>query len=226
MIELSATLLGLWGMQFGSVNRTVPCTGGDFADCYTTNTGWTAVGSNVEVANGVARAVTASCESDNRIHKALGLTLTDTLWYYNFEIKPQTSDGAATGAVALSAGTGALSTSTQDSIGLYINTTPGLRLFYKDGAGAVTLVTTEITGVAGTLYYGRLLRDSATGVTLQLFSNSARTSHITGSPQSGTIPSTVIGLTHLQHSVASDGGAGTDASFEVDETHIYDNATP
>jgi len=69
---------------------------------------------------------------------------------------------------------------------IVVNSGPG-NILHADKSidGTITHSTANITFVLGTLYYCRLARSGST-VSLSVFSDSARTTHITGSPQSFT----------------------------------------
>ena len=197
----------------------------DIVDAYTTNTGWTQVGVGITVDSGVAdkvASITTAPNADNRVRKDLSLTLSDTLWYADYEFTRTTDLGSYNDSmpVSFTAGTSRTS-STQDALGMYIgvNVSP----FYKDGAGAVT-VGTAITISVSTLYYCRLERTSATNLRLNVFSDSARTTHITGSPVNQTIPATVTTLTTLQHDVLAVGSGVQVQDFEIDNMNVYNNA--
>ena len=200
-----------------------------FDEAYTTNTGWTAVGSNVTIDSGVAdacAAVAATCNADNRVHKSLGATLSDTLWALESDIILSSSAGNDNMPYSLCAGTGTPDTASQDCIVAYWDTSADtMRISYKDGAGAFSNATgNTISVVESTQYYIRMIRNSATNIALSIFSDSGRTTHITGSPQNYTIPSTVGGLTHIHHGTRSVGSAQT-TTFTIDNTKINNNAS-
>ena len=198
----------------------------DFADAYTTNTGWTQTGTLVTVDSGVAdKAACAAClnNADNRVHKSLGITLSDTAWIYEFEFKRTDTNGDITLPALLSSGTGDPEDATQDELGMFTGGTSTLGSFYKDGAGGVTTSST-ITFTDGTQYYATLQRTSTTNLKLSIFSDSARTTHITGSPLDFTIPATVTTLTTLMHSVKSNGGT-QGSTWDIDNSNIWNSAT-
>ena len=203
-------------------------TASDFEDAYTTNTGWTQTGTAITVDSGIAdklACVSVPTNADHRVSKALGFTLSNSLWIAEFDYQLTSSvvDARAFPFI-LTAGTDK-PRSTQDMLGIRTQQNGGLTMFtiYKDGAGSVT-DGTNITIVSGTQYYIRLERTTATNLKLSIFSDSARLTHITGSPTNQTIPSTVDTLTTLQHS--SDDAASTEAwSANIDNTKIEDNAS-
>lgn len=200
----------------------------DFFEQYTTNTGWTPVGSNVTVDDAVADVCrfAAATADDNRVHKALGFTLSDSLWIYETEMIFAFSASLDVIPFCLSAGTGAPTTASQDAIIFFINGgTPNMIVSYKDGAAGLANGTgTPVTFSASTQYYLRLERTSTTNIKISIFTDAARTTHEGNSPQNFTIPSTVGGLTTLQHGVR-DTASGATVTGTIDNSFIQDNAS-
>ena len=198
-----------------------------FEDDYTTNTGWTQVGTLLDVDNIVADKVgaTAVTSDAERVSKSLGVTLSNTLWYAEFELNvvSQSTDAELL-PFLLAAGTAAPASSTQDYCGFDVyelSVIPRFRVHARNGS--TNTYGTAINGVYNTLYYFRLTRTSATNLTLSIFTDSARTTHLSGSPQSVTIDSTVDTLTTLIH---SGWVAGRTSNFSLDTTRVYNNASP
>ena len=217
------TLTGLFGKS------VVKTTGPDFQDDYTTNTGWTQVGSGVTVNSGVAGkvvAINALGTANNAVYKSLGTTLSDTNWVAEFEYKHSSALTQGVFPIAFTAGTGDIANSNQDALLIHATSGDLVYLYYKDGAGALA----QPTGTVGipvtdnTVYYMKLERTGTTSMKLSVFTDPARTIHQTNSPNTGTnVPATVTGLTHIQHAVYND-GASTRGDFEVDNTKIWNGA--
>ena len=205
-----------------------------FSDDYTTNSGWTQVGTLIDVDNIVADKVGATAvpaNAEHRVYKTLGVTLSDTLWYAEFDFKLNSRSGAVDYEILpflLTAGTGDPGTATQDYCGFDTYQAAGpvqkVRVHVRDGATNTygTLIDITLT----TQYYFRLERTTAINLRISIFTDSGRTTHTTGSPVNVTIPSTVIGLTHIQHSSWSNSGTSGTSNFELDNTRIYNNASP
>lgn len=201
---------------------------GDFSDSYTTNSGWISAGSNVLVDDSSfpdqLKFNAAAGGADNRQYKSLGTTASNSIWTAKFDWK-QTADANGPDALifVLSAGIGDPSSANQDEIGVWYENPSGTRrltAFYKDGSGGITLGS-FITQTQGTQYYLTLERTSTTNVKLSIFTDAARTAHTTGSPINLTIPSTVVGLTTIQHSVRNSGGsASATLTAEIDNLTI------
>ena len=200
-----------------------------FSDDYTTNTGWTQTGTLVTVDSGTADKLNFTNvvgNADHRVSKAIGVTLSDTLWVCEYEINI-TAMGALTEAfpVFISAGTAKLR-STQDELGTTIYNNAGTyQMAITSRLDNGGLNSTYINFSLSTLYYIRLERTSATNCRLNIFSNSARTTHITGSPVNFTINSGIGGLTTVQH--GSDDGAGNanTINLTIDNMRINNNSS-
>ena len=79
--------------------------------------------------------------------------------------------------------------------------------WYKDGSGSYTAGSTQSTS-SGTQYYVELARTSDTTVTMKIFTDSSfSTQH--GSTKTQTIPSSVQGLTTLQHGTWTTAGGSS-----------------
>lgn len=208
-----------------------------FQDDYSTNAGWTQVSTLVTVDdpsfpdivkfNGVPDA------SDRRVHKAIGTTLSDTEWILESEFFVNAHSGNPGHQVfVLSAGTNdpGQTASDVDMIGITYQGGTGdpvsLKIRSKVGTGVIQTHGTPILLGIGEQVYLRLSRTSATDVTLEVFSDAARTLHIAGSPVMVTdIPATIIGLDTLQHANTSQGGSGRNLTAEIDNTSIFDGSS-
>ena len=208
-----------------------------FQDDYTTNTGWTQSGSGVTVDSGVADAVAgvgSSMNAGNNVRKDISLSLSATLWYADFVLTPvdiagwtNDYDCAPMFLSDVDSATLALANSTHYGIGMdmyELSDAGKCRAVGKDAANA-PVYSTEISVVTNTLYYIRLQRTSATNITLNIFSDAARTSHITGSPQSVTIASSITGSRYLYHSSTIGSTAARSGSWTLDTIKIYNNVS-
>lgn len=195
-----------------------------FSDDYTTNTGWTQIGTLVTVDSAVADKVDfadATGGSDRRVHKSLGITLPNDIWTAEFDFIRDEDANSATWIWGVTAGTSDQASSSEDGILIYFDdnancdTTGRVYLWLRDGASASTSgCTSPLTGDINTPYYVRLERTSTTSITLSVFTDSSRTTHVTNSPHTVTISSNIVGLTHIQHSVIS----SSSSSFKFDGT--------
>ena len=219
------TLFGV--IASGKVTGPTP----DFEDDYTTNTGWTQVGTNITV-NSVGNPDVCyfnadDANNDEKDNKQLGFTLSDSLWYADWEMK--TISGSVdwfSNPYMLTSSTG--KTQSADAIGIRIQGGTGsaancFAIRYDGGVGAASAAKIDLTTT--TLYYFRLERTSTTNIKLSVFTDSGRTTHETGSPVSLTIPSTVQTLTTLQHSNLED-AFNELITLQIDNTEIFDGVAP
>jgi len=202
-----------------------------FSEEYTTNTGWTQTGTDVTVDSGTADKVKGTgnpTSGQEFVVKSLGVTLSDT-WVADFEIKMISASDWYSIPFGLCAGTGANLTSNQDGCGIWFNGTgsSNARVFTwsKVGSGSFTNVTpdSDMHLVAGTQYYARIQKTGATTMTVSIFTDESRSTHLLNSPQSVTIGA-VSGLTHIQHSTQTD-SADNLSTWEIDTLKIYDGVS-
>ncbi|MCO6501095.1 MAG: T9SS type A sorting domain-containing protein [Vicingus serpentipes] len=200
----------------------------DFFEDYSTNSGWTQIGTEVEIGNGKLEFINGAADGSGsngpqkRVYKSLGTTLdsSDT-WVAEFEFKPITLgsySGGFTGHNLLSITAGnqeplwgcpdlsctGYPLSQQDGITLTYETpspTNGDQYFLIKARDLSTKYTstTIIANALNTTYYLRLERISPTNIQLSVFSDVNKTTHINGSPINFTIPNTIVGLNTVQH---------------------------
>ena len=205
-----------------------------FQDDYTTDSGWTQTGTTITVdsiANpNQVKFLSTSGGTTDRVTKSLGVTLSDTLWYAEFDFI--FTSGTTIGddplflPFLLSAGTSDQGGTSQDGLGFYgykTGATSSVFMYKKDGASQTS--SSGVTITLGTTYYIRLERTTATNLKMSVFTDISRTTHQTGSPINFGISSGTTGLTHIQHATYSAAGSSS-ITASVDNTKIYDNATP
>ena len=202
-----------------------------FQDDYTTNTGWTQVGTTITVNSGTAGkadGTSVPANADHRVHKALGVTLSNSLWYADFEFNITAVGEGAQGSIAwFSAGTGRMRDGSTDGLGVWIQRpggTPQIGIVKADGA-TVGVSTTQTLPLS-TLFYCRFERTSTTNARLSVFTDSARTVHQTGSPINYTIDATITTLSIIQHTSDASGGSAATWSGTVDTMRVYDGISP
>jgi len=199
-----------------------------FEEEYTSNTGWTQVGSLVTVNSHVTGKVAvnnAGTNAEHRVYKSIGTTLNDTKWFCDFDL--WVDSGTSTSfPLALTSGTGGTPENSgvnEDVIAVAIDGNK-LGIMHRNGSTASYTAFTSIS--TSTNYYCRLIRDSATQATLKVWTNSNRTGATAISDIVKTnIPSDVVNLAYLQHSTYSQGGGSSGVSWEVDNVDIYNGAT-
>jgi len=202
-----------------------------FQDDYSTNSGWTQVGTLVTVDDpsfpGIVKFNGVPDASDRRVHKSLGTTLSDTEWVLESEFIATAFNIPSHGVFTLTSGTGDPIITAPSMLGIYYTNTGDAGIGFR----VVTSDATFLDGVShgskilvdqNQQVYLRLSRTSATTATFEVFSDAARTQHVTGSPvQITTIPANISGLDTLQHANASHGGALRNLTAEIDNTVIF-----
>ncbi len=206
-----------------SVSITAQC---DFQENYSSNTGWTQVGVNVEILNGKLSYLNGALDGtiQRRVHAPLGTTLdSHECWIAELEFTPQIV-GVKNGepytghtVLALTAGTqepykdcpdlpcSGLPNGTQDGVILTYTAynPPNGDLFFKINArkNGVEYQSTAIivAPYLDTTYYIRFYRSSPTLLDLEVYWDVNRTIPLANSPISLTIPASVTGLTTVQH---------------------------
>lgn len=137
---------------------------------------------------------------DDRIYYALSEAASNTQWRFDYTWNP-TSTPVEDGNVwawGLWSSLANFQSYGGDNI-IAIQQNPSkIKLLVTDG-GSITS-TAQIDIVHGTTYYVTLERLSATEARLSLFTDSARTTHLTGSPLTLTIPATITNLAYIQGS--------------------------
>lgn len=208
-----------------SINRAVDPV---FTEDYSSSTGWT-LSSNMNIGSGVLNYVAVPRTPENS-WKSLGVTLSDTLWFANFDYN-ESADTAADNfswlVFCLSAGTAEPRNSSQDMIGLGVRENLAdyaMQNFARDGATITNSVGTSNLSQS-TQYYPRLLRNSATEQEVQVYSDSARTTTAVSSVTHAIASTVGNSLTTLQH--ASEITTNSqNVSAVMDNVNIFDAVAP
>lgn len=224
---------------------------------YSSNSGWTQIGTDVEINNGKLNYLNGAADNQQRrVYRNIGTTLNaNDTWSAEFDFLPTSTGswgGPATGHTlfALTAGNqepfndcpnvscSGLPTGNQDGVIItYVTTNPTdpanhvsntifFKIHAKDG-------TTEyrsaniLTGTSmNTNYYLRVERIDSITIQLSVFSDPTRTTHLPNSPLTLTIPSTVDGLTTLQHGNVVRGDSRRQLTGTIDNLCFsYNSAT-
>jgi len=201
----------------------------DFEDDYNSNVGWTQVGTGTTVDDGsfpdIMKCNNVVLNADSRVHKSLGLTLSDTQWISNFEFE-LTSIAATRRSmiIVFSAGTNNLVSGTDmDYIGVRWNVFggSGATIVGKEG----TVLGTEsafVTLSTGVQYFGTFRRTSTTQVDLAVFTDVNRTIQV-GSTVTATIAAGTTGLDTIQHGTDQAGTGSDFVTLQVDNTQLFNN---
>ncbi|HXD93429.1 MAG TPA: PKD domain-containing protein [Bacteroidia bacterium] len=221
---------GNGGNGGGNPPATGVCTRTIFADNFSNPANWTAIGTGaVNVSGGTCNLNNVYDGVYNKVYQNIGTTLSNTYFkaQCKYTILSPNPSGNGVGAVimGLTAGnqdfltadsSAAYAETNQDAIGVIINSADPydnvmsdwyFRIESKKGNVRTTAATAAMiyANPAITTYYIQLERLS-TGVTrLSIFSDSAYTNHITGSPVTFSIDSTITGLNTVQHGTSTPG---------------------
>ena len=180
---------------------------------FSSDSGWTQVGSTVAISTGALRASTVNTGSDDRIHKALGYTLSNSKWTCQFEVTLSSSNYVS--IITLSDGSNTLNA--YDTIHVdYGSSKLKMREYNGSSQG---LDSTGITTSNGTNYFVTLSRLSATQLKLDVRTGS-HTGTLVGS-ETGTISSGTVDLDHVQSGAY--GRQSGDATYVVDNVKIWNN---
>ena len=167
---------------------------------------------------------------DDRVQKALGFTLSDTLWATEFEINHPVAGGAFVMPLCLSANTGVVGETgaSNDVLGFYLN--DNWNGFSRDGT--TFLARGGISGTEGVPRYITMFRESATAFQINVYTDSARTTHDsstcsdTCSGNSGImnipVDSTIVGLAYIQSSQECC-GHGVHQVYTVTDIKVWNN---
>lgn len=167
--------------------------------------------------------------ANDRVQKALGFTLSDTLWVTEFEIE-STSGGSLTLPVCFSENTDVVTPNepaSNNAMGFYLdNNWDGF-----EREGNTFRPTGAVNGTENSPRYITMLRESATELQINIYTDSARTTH-DSSPCSGacsgnsgimniTVASGVDNLAYIQSS--SDEDTLASQAYTVTDIKVWDN---
>lgn len=194
-----------------------------FADDFDTDD-WTDVGTKIVVDTGDERLEYESERSAVDTRSGYDLTaVSDTGWKLDFTLRNTTSTAAnAEFVFGLGSSFENESAYSGDAVFMRIATaTPVVFIKSYDAAGAGGDNSSSITISNGVTYYVTLERTSATEASLSVFSDSARTTHIAGSPVTLTIAATLQGLRYVMGSNADSGtGAANEQIGWLDDVFV------
>jgi len=200
-----------------------------WSDTFTSDN-WTYASTGWSVTGGTMKATAVVQNASRRAYRSLGSSVSDTLWTCDIDAKPITFEvGDSAAQLMLNAGNDSeynAGYSTNDQLGiLFSRDAPSNNRFYTGRTldqGPTTVTGGPVTFVDGTQYYVRFQRTSATNFRNSLFSNSNRSTHVTGSPKNITMNSTIMDLDNVVFSTNNFGTTGA-ATIEFDNLVITDN---
>ncbi len=168
----------------------------------------------IDISSGALRASTVNTASDDRLHKALGFTLSNSKWTCQFEVTLSSSNQV--NIIALTDGSGNLNAAD----GLLVDYASSKLKMISYNGSSKGLESTGISTSTGTQYFVTLTRTSETGLKLDVRTGS-HTGTLVGS-ETGTISSSTIDLDTVQSGAY--GRQSGDATYVLDNLKIYNNS--
>ena len=176
----------------GNIMVSIPSGSDDFSSDL-----WTDVGAGVGVNVGNSRMEWDTTNDAESSYRVVTSNFSNTSWTANFTY------GATTAGASAIAGFGIIdspngdwgTSGTHDAIFVMIN---NLDIFARAWDGGALTSSGTITILLNTTYYITLARVTSTNMSISVFTDETRTTHIAGSPQTVAIPATVVGLGTLQ----------------------------
>ena len=157
-------------------------------------------------------------------------TLSDSKWYCDFEVywlSTGGDDNLGTGqGIGFSAGNNQMSDISTDCIVLDMGgTDTQANIALQTQNGETEYPTSSINIPFNTTMYCRMERLSTTEVRWSIFTDSARTTHATGSPQTKTDAgiANVTGLSWCVLANRAIGSGGRESTYRIDNVKIYNN---
>ena len=219
----------------------------NLVESYRSIQNWTHEGANntITIQNDKLNFVqTHSSTDDERLHRPLGFALSDTEWTMEFEFTP--TAGAQTGVAHLIA---SLTENTNDPITTAYSEQPiytanslisvyyynefgtpesnySIRIVTKSDNSAYIMHPPVLICPPNHTYYIRVARVSADMGFLSVYSDAARTQHLSGSPACFAIDARIKGLQYLQHGVWLLGHPDRALSATLDNMQISNQKTP
>ena len=216
---------------YNNVTTTTPATWTNediFTDDYSSNSGWTSVGSNTTVNSAVAGKVHMTGDIDNWVYKDLGFNL-KSKWIARGNIKATTYGSTGRSLVPVTFiddptihpknGTG------NNGIGVFMDTTGGTRYFWLSiiTNGSYDRGTNDanhrISFVVGTTYYYELIRDGST-LTLRITTNSDFSGGSVITRTTTLLSNTFRYLVH-----GTDVATSSSNTVEADDTVVHNGVT-
>ena len=192
------------------------------SDQFTTNAGWTQVGTLVTVDDvsfpDVCKFNAAPVDADRRVHKALGSTLNSSD-RFRMRIKVNKQAHANVYRVFLGwlqAGTGVPRSAIVDKLGIYADSN-GVFVGYADGAAGFTL-STGFAALSNAVHFLQLEHLSSTSVRFSKWTDA--TYSVLISEETVTIPAGITGLDTVHIGTRDDGIASETFTAELDDLDV------
>ncbi|HKC69080.1 MAG TPA: T9SS type A sorting domain-containing protein [Bacteroidia bacterium] len=208
---------------------------------YSSSTGWVFNGTDLSISGGTFNFNATQDDAYNYATDSLPCYLSDSSWVSNIDFiyTGRGTDGVGHNILGVQAGTQdtwntgvSYGISNQNCLDMWITCPYGGAqstdsIYGGAKAGTTWGATSKGIHVAlSTQYYLRMERLSYTQGRISVFTNAARTTHATGSPQTFTIPSGVTGLHVIEHGCMPQGYFTRTMTAALDNFTICGNAEP
>ena len=215
-----------------------------FYDGYSDSTLWTHVGptANVIVDAGTCQFNNAWCDHYDKVLRQLPFTLSDNYWKaeFKFAVTATNAAGNGVGAHLLAATAGNLDVWTYDATSGYAFTNQdGISVllqtvatndnnidhwqfigFSKKGNNTESLSTGINASSSISTYYLRIERFAIDSIRLSVYSDTAYSNHLPGSPVTSAIDPAITGLNYIQHGVVTQGYNSRHLTGIIDSLNI------
>ncbi len=202
----------------------------DFIDRFDDDTGWS-LGDVHAIGSGVFTSTLHNGASHTNSYKSIGFTLSDTLWYMDYDMKvtgdgnedmyKQFLIGVSNSSGKMTAGTGdwCADGSAQNWSDFHPET--------RGSDGATTDWNTEGSNLThGTQYFNRMERQTSTTLQVDWHDDSDRTTSVGGTGSTGWGTLTINSTNGGQSYLSMGGGTGGTQSSVIDNVFIYDSVAP
>jgi hypothetical protein len=196
-----------------------------FFDDFATATNWVQTNTGISITGGVISGFGGD-GVDRRVTHTLAEPLSDTDWVLDFEYRFTASNAPLHRTMNVSDKDQDLNTTSDHNSFTMVHNentfTNGMRIQWNDNIGN-SGASADIEIVVSTTYFMRLERINSTTITLNIYSDSARTTHITGSPVSATAVSSIVGgLKYLSTATNTNGSPVRTITGTIDNLSISD----
>jgi len=196
----------------------------DYTDDFSSSTGWTQVGTWVQISGGKV-VFSGGSNANNNVNRAIGTTLSNTKWVMRFKYNSGVSDF---GYMVLSSGTANPDSDNTDWIGLYTGdaNNNGYTLAWGDSGGMSIggwIGSSSLS--ANTDYWIQVTRESGTSAKLEVFNNSGYSGTPVGTSSTTSLPSSITGISNIIFASITEGGASSGYSWEIDDLEVYNDVT-
>ncbi len=195
-----------------------------FSDTMDSSSGWTTVGSGISITGGKLTGTDVTLNGENRIHKAIGTTLSDTAWVLQAKLTieaPNNNNGYFY-PIVISNGNGDFNQATSVDMIFFLVDSSNVTGYFRSQDG--TTQTNVGTGTThATTFWIDIIRDGSTMTMKGYTSEANQTSGTTSFNVNFTISGTVSGLDTIQSGASSFNTATQ--SWSIDWIKVYNGVT-